>query len=38
MTSIYVDAARFINLVAQMADQHVYPGAPITPVLNELNS
>jgi hypothetical protein len=38
MTSIYVDAARFINLVAQMADQHIYPGVPITPVLNELNS
>lgn len=38
MPSIYVDAARFINLVAQMADQHVYPGAPVTPVLNELNS
>lgn len=38
MPSIYVDAARFINLVAQMADQHVYPGVPITPVLNELNS
>lgn len=38
MPSIYVDTARFINLVAQMADQHVYPGVPITPVLNELNS